>query len=81
MLPTDKVLRHKINREIFSWNASLAESPNMEVITLAEAYPERFIPEKQKARRTSLQLESAVEEPPVTVNEQLGIDASRKLPL
>jgi hypothetical protein len=80
MLPTDKVLRHKVNKEIFGWNKSLAESSNIEEITLVEAYPEQFVPEKQKSRKTSLQLESLVEEPPVIVNEQLNIDASRNLP-
>jgi hypothetical protein len=80
MLPTDKVLRHKVNKEIFGWNKPLAESSNIEEITLVEAYPEQFVPEKQKSRKTSLQLESLVEEPPVIVNEQLNIDASRNLP-
>lgn len=80
MLPTDKVLRHKITKAIFGWNKALAESSNIEEITLVEAYPEQFLPQKQKSRKTSLQLESLVEEPPTITNEQLNIDASRNLP-
>ena len=68
---------------IYEWNEILAEPPACEEITEEEAFPEKFIPKKQKGRKSGLQLETPVEqipvEPPVE-NVELNAEASKGLP-
>jgi hypothetical protein len=68
---------------IYEWNEILAENPACVEITEEEAFPEKFIPKKQKGRKSGLKLETPVEEipaEPVYVNEDVNADASRGLP-
>jgi len=68
------------NGFIYEWNAILAENPSCTEVTEEEAYPERFVPKKQKGRKSGLVLETEdVPEEPVVVNEELNIEASRGL--
>jgi hypothetical protein len=65
---------------IYEWNAILAENPSCTEVTEEQAYPERFVPKKQKGRKSGLVLETEdVPEEPVVVNEELNIEASRGL--
>jgi hypothetical protein len=65
---------------IYEWNAILAENPSCTEVTEEEAFPEKFIPKKQKGRKSGLVLETEnVPEEPVVVNEELNIEASRGL--
>jgi len=68
---------------IYEWNEILAENPACVEITEEEAFPEKFIPKKQKGRKSGLKLETPAEEipaEPVYVNEDVNADASRGLP-
>jgi hypothetical protein len=68
------------NGFIYEWNAILAENPSCTEVTEEQAYPERFVPKKQKGRKSGLVLETEdVPEEPVVVNEELNIEASRGL--
>lgn len=68
------------NGFIYEWNAILAENPSCKEVTEEEAYPERFVPKKQKGRKSGLALETdEVPEEPAVVNEELNIEASRGL--
>lgn len=68
---------------IYEWNEILAENPACVEITEEEAFPEKFIPKKQKGRKSGLTLETPAEEiptEPVYQNEELNAEASRGLP-
>lgn len=71
------------NGFIYEWNEILAGNPACEEITVEEAFPEKFIPKKQKGRKSGLQLETPVEEIPVeppVENLELNAEASKGLP-
>ena len=75
-----RYLRNKKDGFIYDWNPILAENPMCEEVTEEEAFPEKFVPKKQKGRKTGLVLETEdVPEEPVVVNEELNIEASRGL--
>lgn len=75
-----RYLRNKKDGFIYEWNAILAENPLCEEVTAEEAFPERFVPKKQKGRKSGLALETVdVPEEPVVTNEELNIEASRGL--
>ena len=68
---------------IYEWNEILAENPACVEITEEEAFPEKFIPKKQKGRKSGLKLETPADEIPVeppVENEDINADASRGLP-
>lgn len=68
---------------IYDWNEILAENPSCVEVTEEEAFPERFIPKKQKNRKTGLKLETPAGEIPVeppVENAELNAEASRGLP-
>lgn len=76
-----RLLRNKKDGFIYDWNPILAENPLCEEVTEEEAYPENFVPKKQKGRKTGLSL--ATEELPVEpalTNEDLNLEASKGLP-
>lgn len=81
MQPTDKALRHRVNRRCYTWAKMLAENTEMEEITALEAFPELFKPKQMatKSRKTKLNLATELEDG-MEVNEQINIDASRNLP-
>jgi len=68
---------------IYEWNEFLAENPLCEEVTEEEAFPEKFIPKKQKGRKTGLALETPADEipeEPAATNEELNAEASKGLP-
>lgn len=68
---------------IYEWNEILAENPACVEITEEEAFPEKFIPKKQKGRKSGLKLETPTDEIPVEPayeNVDINADASRGLP-
>lgn len=65
---------------IYEWNEILAENPDCEEVTEEQAFPEKFIPAKQKGRKTGLALETKdIPEAPVLTNEDLNLEASQGL--
>jgi hypothetical protein len=78
-----RYLRGKKDGFIYDYTALLAENPMVEEVTEEEAFPEKFIPKKQKGRKSDLDLttpdEAIPEAPPVT-NEEVNAEASRGLP-
>lgn len=79
-MKTEKYLRHRINKRIYAWHHYLAENTDFEEISREEAYPERFIPAKQKERKSRLKLDTEdIEEAPTQTNQDLGLEVSRKL--
>jgi hypothetical protein len=49
-------LRHKIDGTIYNYNNILCNNSAVEEVTEEIAFPERFIPKKQKSRKTKLDL-------------------------
>lgn len=75
-----RYLRNKKDGFIYEWNEILAENPLCEEVTEEQAFPERFVPKKQKGRKSGLALETEdVPEEPVVTNEELNIEASKGL--
>jgi hypothetical protein len=78
-----RYLRNKQDGFIYDYTALLAENSMVEEVTEEEAFPEKFIPKKQKGRKSDLDLttpdEAIPEAPPVT-NEEVNAEASRGLP-
>ncbi len=65
---------------IYEWNEILAENPSCVEVTEEEAFPEKFVPKKQKGRKSGLVLETEdIPEEPVVTNDELNIEASRGL--
>jgi hypothetical protein len=76
-----RYLRNKKDGFVYDWNPILAENPMCEEVTEEEAFPEKFVPKKQKGRKTGLALETEdVPEEPAYVNEDINADASKDLP-
>ncbi len=78
-----RYLRNKRDGTIYEWNEILAENPLCEEVSEQEAFPEKFIPKKQKGRKSGLTLETPAEEIPVEPtyeNVDINADASRGLP-
>ena len=78
-----RYLRNKKDGFIYDWNPILAENVMCEEVTEEEAFPEKFIPKKQKGRKSDLDLitpEEAIPEAPPVTNEEVNAEASRGLP-
>lgn len=68
---------------IYEWNEILAANPACVEVTEEEAFPEKFIPKKQKGRKSGLTLETPAEEipeEPAYENAELNAEASKGLP-
>lgn len=75
-----RYLRGRKDGFIYDWNPIMAENPLVEEVTEEQAYPERFKPKKQAARKPKLNLQTKdIPEEPVG-NEALNEEASRGLP-
>lgn len=78
-----RYLRNTKDGFIYDWNPILAENSLCEEVTEEEAFPEKFIPKKQRGRKSDLDLatpEEAIPEPPPVTNEEVNAEASRGLP-
>jgi hypothetical protein len=76
-------LRHKKDGTIYGHTDILAKSPDVEEVPEEMAFPERFVPNEQKGRKSKLDLSSAdtdSEDPEPKTKAALAADASRKLP-
>jgi hypothetical protein len=77
---TNKYLRDK-GGFIYDWNPILAKNPNCVEVTEQEAFPEKFVPEKQKARKSKMSLATdEVPEPPVVTPTVLAEEAAKGFP-
>jgi hypothetical protein len=78
---SERFLRNRRDGTIYHWNEILAENILCEEVTEEEAFPEKFIPKKQKGRKSGLALETEdIPVEPEVVNEELNIEMSRGLP-
>ena len=81
---TTRWLRNKIDGEIYGWNEILAENPRTEEVTEEEAFPEKFMPKKQKGRKSKVDLAvdefKIKEEPESSITEEVKEEASKGLP-
>lgn len=75
-----KFLRHKVKGTIYSWNAFMAENPNVEEVTEEQAFPERFAPKAAKGRKPKVDLmtEDVPEAPEIDPNADLNDELTRK---
>lgn len=76
-----RYLRNKKDGFIYEWNEILAENALCEEISEEEAIPEKFIPKKQRGRKSALKLETAdIPEEPAYTPPELAEEATRGLP-
>ena len=57
---TRRWLRNIVDGEIYEWDEILAENPRTEEVTEEQAFPEKFVTKKQKARKTKVKLKTEV---------------------
>lgn len=86
---TNKFLRNKNDGTIYRWNPILAANADCEEVTEQEAFPEKFMDQKQVKRvqknqrktKTTLNLSTDdIPEEPSYTNDELNAEASRNLP-
>jgi hypothetical protein len=65
--------------EIYGWNEILAENPLTVEVTEEEAFPEKFIPKKQKGRKPKVQLDTEIPEEPDTTPPELAAEVTQSL--
>ena len=77
-------LKNIVDGEIYGWNEILAENPRTKEVTEEEAFPEKFIPKKQKGRKSKIDLGvdefKTKDETPSSVTEEVKEEASKGLP-
>jgi len=77
---SNRYLRNKRDGYIYAWNDILADNPLCEEVSEEEAFPERFVPNDVKTRKSKLNITPAViEEPPPIEFPEINADASRGL--
>ena len=71
-------LRNIKDGEIYEWNEILADNPLTEEVTEEQAFPEKFLPKKQKGRKTKVNLKTEViPEDEKAVNMELAEEATK----
>jgi 3-isopropylmalate dehydratase small subunit len=65
--------------EIYGWNEILADNPMCKEVTEEEAFPEKFMPKKQKGRKAKVNLETEVVDDTPKVSAELEDEATRGL--
>ena len=81
-----RFLRNKNDGTIYVWNEILSRNAACEEITEAQAWPERFITENQKAQvaassaPVNLSVDPVETSPPASTSPELSEDAGRNLP-
>lgn len=76
-----KYLRHINDGTIYEWDEILADNELTEEVTEQEAFPENFVPKKQKSRKAKLNLTTEkIPQKPQRVNVELAAEASKGLP-
>jgi len=71
-------LRNIKDGEIYGWNEILADSPLTEEVTEEQAFPEKFLPKKEKGRKTKVKLKTEViPEDEKAVNIELAEEATK----
>ena len=72
-------LKNIVDGEIYGWNETLADNPRTIEVTEEQAFPEKFIPKKQKGRKATVSLATEVPEEPETTPPELAEEATRGL--
>lgn len=75
-----RYIRSKINGMIFDYDEILAGNPNAEIITEAEAYPERMRPKvlDNHAQKVVITVPKEVTEAPAEAPEALRLEATAR---
>lgn len=81
----DKFLKHRKDGTIFGWTELLAKHPDLMEVTPEEAYPEKFMPKKVRARAAANPKPVVIgdvggEQERTPENDELNRDASQGLP-
>ena len=86
---SEKFLRNKHDGTIYRWNPILAANADCEEVTEEEAFPEKFVSQKQvkrarakqKETKTTLNLSTDdIPEEPAYTNDDINAEASRNMP-
>ena len=72
-------LKNTADGEIYEWDEILADNPKTVEVTEEQAFPEKFIPKKQKGRKSKVALETEVPEEPDNTPPELADEATRGL--
>lgn len=72
-------LKNTVDGEIYEWDEILADNPKTVEVTEEQAFPEKFIPKKQKGRKSKVALETEVPEEPDNTPPELADEATRGL--
>jgi len=75
-------LRHMDDGQVFHYTEILARHPKMEEVPEEIAFPEKFMPEKQKGRKAKVDLGTSEEDvkktkPKKRIRSELAADASK----
>tara|TARA_A100001388_G_C28676095_1_gene454035 strand:- start:536 stop:781 length:246 start_codon:yes stop_codon:yes gene_type:complete len=72
-------LKNMEDGEIYGWHPILAENPKCVEVTEEEAFPEKFVPKKQKGRKAKVSLETEVVDDTPKVSAEVEEEASKGL--
>lgn len=75
----DRFLKHKLNGRIYTWDKRLEENPDFYEVSEEQAYPERFVPEKQRQRKAKVNLETKDVPEEETGNADVDQELTKKL--
>ena len=76
-----RYLRHINDGTIYEWDEILADNELTEEVTELQAFPEKFVPKKQKKRKAKLSLTTKkIPEQAPKVNVELAAEASKGWP-
>lgn len=85
-MSSEKYIRVRKDGFIYPYNDVMAKNPDCEVVTEEELYPERFVDRpdptpKQRGRKPKVVIEMPTDEEPALTFEELGVEASKGLPV
>ena len=72
-------LKNTVDGEIYGWNPILAENPRCKEVTEEEAFPEKFMPKKQKGRKAKVNMETTVVDDTPKVSAEVEEEATKGL--
>lgn len=85
-MSSERYIRVRKDGFIYPYNDIMAKNPDCEVVTEQDLYPERFVerPEptpKQRGRKPKFVIEMPADGKPDLTFEELGVEASKGLPV
>jgi len=76
---TTRWLKNTEDGTIYGWNEVLAAHPKCKEVTEEEAFPENFIPTKQKSRKAKVNMETEVVDDTPKVSAELEEEVTKGL--